>query len=275
VRTNNEARARQRRPILRWWSPAHGQVAPYHGPVRGDEFWEEHAGWWQQRYTDESDPEYEDQIIPLAEAGLRGARRILDVGCGEGQVARRIARLGADVVGVDPTRSQIAVAHDRGGAPSFIRARSEQLPFGHATFDAVVLCLALEHVDPFEPALHEVARVLEPEGRFLLFLVHPLLQAPGSGWVVDEASGDQFWRIGAYLDDHVEIDAVAPGVRFSFAHRPLSRYVHVMGEAGLLIEDMVEPPPPAIVVDETCGSPDGASIPRFLLLRARRTDPQR
>jgi len=153
-----------------------------------------------------------------------------------------------------------------------MQARAEQLPFTRAAFDAVVLCLALEHVDPFEPALREIARVLEPDGRFLLFLTHPLLQAPGSGWVDDQIRGERYWRIGPYLRDDVAIDAVAPGVEFSFAHRPLSRYIHVMGEVGLLIDDMEEPPPPPIVVEETCGFSNGDSIPRLLLMCARRID---
>jgi SAM-dependent methyltransferase len=116
--------------------------------------------------------------------------------------------------------------------------------------------MALEHVDPFEPAIAEIARVLAPGGRFLLFLVHPLLQAPGSGWV----------------DDDVAIDEVAPGVQFQFAHRPLSRYVHVMGEEGLLIDDMVEPSPPPVVLLETGGFANAATIPRLMLLSARRID---
>lgn len=238
----------------------------------GDDLWERHAGWWQQHFTNGMDPEYEEQILPLAEDRLRGARRILDVGCGEGQVARRIARLGADVVGLDPTRSQIAAAHQRGSTAQYVQAPAGQLPFPRGTFDAVILCLALEHIDPFEPALHEVARVLDLGGRLLLFLAHPLLQAPGSGWVEDTISGEQFWRVGDYLADHIEIDAVTPSVHFSFAHRPLSRYVHVMGEVGLLIDDMMEPPPPAIVVNETCDCENGATIPRLLLLSARRID---
>ncbi len=233
--------------------------------------WERHSAWWQQAFTEGADPEYEQQVLPLVEDNLRGAQRVLDVGCGEGQVARRLARHGAAVVGVDLSLSQVRVAHERGGSGLFVQARAEQLPCMTGAFDAVLVCLALEHVDPFEPAINEIARVLVPGGRFLLLLTHPLLQAPGSGWVDNEGSGEKYWRVGSYLRDDVAIDEVAPGVRFEFAHRPLSRYVHVMGEAGLLIEDMVEPPPPRQVLVDTGGFPNAAAIPRLMLISARLT----
>ena len=234
-------------------------------------FWEQHSEWWQRTFTEGADAEYEQQILPLVERVLSGAQRVLDVGCGEGQVARRVARLGADVVGTDPSLSQVRAARERGGSPRFVQARAEHLPCMTAAFDAVLICLALEHVDPFEPAISEVARVLVPGGRFLLLLTHPLLQAPGSGWVEDKASGESYWRVGAYLQDDVAIDEVAPGVYFEFAHRALSRYVHAMGEAGLLIEDMIEPAPPRQVLVETGGFPNAATIPRLMLMFARRT----
>ena len=154
---------------------------------------------------------------------------MLDVGCGEGQVSRYIARGGAHVVGLDPTPSQIREAHGRGGPPQFVQAKAEQLPFGDGTFGAVILCLAIEHIDPFEPAIEEIARVLEPDGQFLLLLVHPLLQAPGSGWVDEGESGEAYWRVGSYLPDDFVIDEVEPGIYLPFNHRPLSRYVHAMG----------------------------------------------
>ncbi len=111
-----------------------------------DALWERHAGWWQREFTAGADAEYEEQILPLIECHTRGARRVLDIGCGEGQVSRRIASHGTDVVGLDPTSSQIRVAHDRGGPAQFLRARAEHLPVGDAAFDTVVLCLALEHL---------------------------------------------------------------------------------------------------------------------------------
>jgi SAM-dependent methyltransferase len=241
----------------------------------GDSLWERHATWWQEGFTDGADPEYEEQILPLIANLLHGARRVLDVGCGEGQVSRRIAGLGVEVVGVDPTAAQIRVAHLRGGAAHYIRARAQEIPSPNASFDAVVLCLALEHVEPFEPAINEVARVLASGGLFLLFLVHPLLQSPGSGWVEDLNSGDHFWRIGPYLQDDVAIDETAPGVHLEFAHRPLSRYIHAMGQAGLLLEDMLEPTPPSAVIAETGGLANAIGIPRLMVLCARRIDQRR
>src|SRR5207302_10303447 len=90
---------------------------------RGMKEWEEHAGWWQEGFTDGADPEYTEQILPLAAEHLAGARDVLDVGCGEGQVARLAASVGATrVVGVDPTWRQLEVARERGGPPRYGRA---------------------------------------------------------------------------------------------------------------------------------------------------------
>ncbi len=179
--------------------------------------------------------------------------------------------MGATVVGVDPTASQLSVARARAGGPHYLRARAEALPCASRAFDTVVLCLALEHVDAFETAIHEVARVLEPGGRFVLVLCHPLLQAPGAGWIDDQIVGEQYWRIGAYLQEERAFDEVAPGVDLLFIHRPLSRYVHAMGEAGLLIDDMIEEPPPARLTAEEWDFPAAATIPRMMLVRAVRS----
>ncbi len=238
--------------------------------VHGEELWERNARWWQKTFTEGADPEYEEQILPLARHYVTGARRVLEVGCGEGQVSRRIARLGVDIVGLDPAPTQIRAAYERGGSVRCVQARAQEIPCARSAFDAVVLCLVLEHLDPFEPVIAEVARVLVPGGRFVLFLSHPLLQTPGSAWVVDEDLNEQYWRIGPYLHDDVVIEEVAPGVHFPFVHRPLSRYVHVMGEAGLLIDDMAEPVPTTAVLAEAAGFALSYTIPRLLVLCARR-----
>jgi SAM-dependent methyltransferase len=235
--------------------------------------WETHAGWWQHHFTNGADPEYEEQILPLAEQHLTGAARVLDVGCGEGQLARRIAALDGSpplVAGVDPTEGQVETAVARDGGVRYVRAAAEGLPFAAGSFDAAVVCLTLEHLDPFEPAIQEIARVLARGGRFVCFLNHPLLQAPDSGWIDDQVLGEQYWRVGPYLPDDVAMEEVAPGIRLPFMHRPLSRYINVMADCGLLVEHMDEPPPPPGFLALAPEYGEAASIPRLLLLRARK-----
>ena len=174
--------------------------------------WERHAAWWQRNFSNGADAEYAEQILPLVGRHLGSARRVLDIGCGEGQVARHLAGLGVDVVGLDPTPSQIGTARARAGGPTYARARADALPCPNAAFDGVLVCLAIEHVDAFEATIRDAARALTPKGRFLLVLCHPLLQAPGSGWIDDRITAERYWRIGAYLRDDTVIDEVEPGV---------------------------------------------------------------
>jgi SAM-dependent methyltransferase len=237
--------------------------------VEGGSPWERHARWWQDGFTAGADPEYEEQILPLVDGHLGGCARVLEVGCGEGQVSRRVAALGAAVVGLDASRAQIDEARRRGGGPSYVRGGGEQLPFPGDCFDAVVVSLVLEHLEHFEPLLGEMARVLGPGGRVVLFLGHPIAQAPGSCWVDDADFAEQYWRLGPYLPDHLTVEEVAPGVELPFFHRPLGRYVHELGRVGLLVEDLVEPPPPSDTLAHLAGFTEAATIPRLLCLRAR------
>src|SRR5205085_5816545 len=144
------------------------------------------------------------------------------------------------VAGIDPTRAQVVVAHARAGGPSYARAHAGALPFPDAAFDAVLACLVFEHIDDADAALAEVGRVLEPGGRFLFFLNHPLLQVPGSGWIDDHILEEQYWRVGPYLVEDRSVEEVDKGVHVPFVHRPLSRYVNAMASAGLLIHAMDE-----------------------------------
>jgi len=238
--------------------------------VNDPSLWEQHAGWWQREFTDGADPEYEEQILPLIDRHLAGCRRVLDVGCGEGQVSRRAVALGAEVVGLDPTQAQITVAKERAGGPAYARALADDLPCRTGSFDAVVMCLVIEHIDPIEPCIHEIARVLAPGGRFLLLLNHPLLQTPGSGWIDDQILGEQYWRIGPYLIESLEDEELAPGIRLPFFHRPMSRYVNGMAANRLLIDGMLEPSPPPGFIARAVEYAGSAAFPRLLVLRAQR-----
>ena len=237
-----------------------------------DDLWEVNAAWWQEGFSEGADAEYEEQILPMAAEHLAGARRVLDVGTGEGQIARlAIARAGvASAVGIDPTQAQITEAHRRAGGPAYGRAGAAALPFPAASFDAVVACLVFEHIDDVDEAIAEVARVLEPGGRFLFFLNHPLLQTPNSGWIDDHILEEQYWRIGPYLLEDKTDEEVERGVFIPFIHRPVSRYVNALIRNGLYIVRMEEPAPPPGFIERAHEYEDAATIPRLLFLRCEK-----
>ena len=231
--------------------------------------WEQHARWWQEGFTAGADPEYVEQIVPMAAEHLRGADAVLDVGCGEGQISRLAAYVGASrVVGIDPTWAQLSVARQRGGQPRYSRAVADALPFAARSFDVVVACLVFEHIDAVDEALAEVGRVLKPGGRFLFFLNHPLLQTPGSGWIDDRILDEQYWRIGPYLLEEHALEEMDKDVYIPFVHRPLSRYVNAMAAAGLFIERLEEPAPPPGFLERAEEYHEAATIPRLLFMRA-------
>lgn len=240
------------------------------------EVWDRHARWWQETFTDGADPEYEHEILPGIAAELSGCHRILDLGCGEGQVARYLLRslpAPAAVVGIDRSVAQLANAQLANAqlagdpAPHYLRGEGERLPFADASFDGVVCALVIEHAEDADAVLDEVARVLAPGGRFVLLVNHPLLQGSGSGLVDDQILGETYWRVGPYLDEGVTWEEVDAGVRIPFAHRPLSRYVNPLAEHDLLLVHMREPAPPAELLATSVAPDLEQSIPRLLAMR--------
>jgi len=91
--------------------------------------------------------------------------RILDLGCGDGQLTQRIAASGADVVGVDASAEMVAAARSRGITAD--EARAEALPYADRSFDAVFSNAALHWVRNQDAMMAEVHRVLKPGGRFV------------------------------------------------------------------------------------------------------------
>jgi SAM-dependent methyltransferase len=119
-----------------------------------------------------------------------------------------------------------------------------------------------------DDAIAEVARVLRPGGRFLFLLNHPLLQTPNSGWIDDQVLDppEQYWRIGPYLVEDETIEEVEKGVFIPFIHRPLSRYLNALADAGLVLRRMEEPAPPPGFLERAHEYAEAATIPRLLAL---------
>lgn len=98
--------------------------------------------------------------------GETAPARVLDVGCGEGEIGERIAQdLGAAVVAVDLSARMVELTRARG-----IDARVgdvRELPFAGGEFDCAVAAWMLFHVREVEQAVAELARVLRPGGRLV------------------------------------------------------------------------------------------------------------
>ena len=106
-------------------------------------------------------------------------RRVLDFGCGIGNTTRALAAAmpGAKVVGSDPSSDSIALARGRSnGTAEFTRSDEARLPFENASFDLVVAACVFHHIERqrHQHWAAEIARVLRPGGRFVLFEHNPL-----------------------------------------------------------------------------------------------------
>lgn len=95
----------------------------------------------------------------------RPGERILDIGCGDGQLTLKIAATGAEVRGVDLSPQMAAAARARGVNAD--EASAESLPYPDRIFDAVFSNAALHWVHDHDAMLTQVHRVLKPGGRFV------------------------------------------------------------------------------------------------------------
>jgi ubiquinone/menaquinone biosynthesis C-methylase UbiE len=108
------------------------------------------------------------ELVERPLAALRGATRLLDVGCGTGRFAVLAAeRLGARVWGVDPSAEMLQEARRRPGAGrvGWRQADAARLPFKEGWFDAAHSHLVLHLVDDVPAAIAELSRVLAAGGR--------------------------------------------------------------------------------------------------------------
>jgi SAM-dependent methyltransferase len=91
--------------------------------------------------------------------------RILDLGCGDGQLTERIAASGASVTAIDASPQMVAAARARGVAAQ--EGTAESLPYADQSFDAVFSNAVLHWVHKQDEMMKQVHRVLRPGGRFV------------------------------------------------------------------------------------------------------------
>jgi SAM-dependent methyltransferase len=211
-----------------------------------------HDAYWYYRDA------FFDLVIP-ARAG-----RCVEIGCGEGRVARDLAARGHQVTGVDSSHTLLRYARDADPAGVYVLADGAGLPFADCSFDLVVAYNSLQVVADMTATVAEAARLLAPGGFFCVVVSHPLADV---GRFIDDTLGAAFavredYFANRRVDDKVERDGLE--MTFRGWTYSLQDYAAAFEQAGLVIEAMREP------------RPSGASerysrwarVPMFLMVRA-------
>jgi ubiquinone/menaquinone biosynthesis C-methylase UbiE len=134
--------------------------------------WEDNAGAWIAWARAPGHDSYwrfhRDQFLEIVPPPNG---RTLDLGCGEGRLARDLAALGHSVVGVDVSETMIEAAQQAAPEMQLQLADAAALPFPDSSFGLVVAFMSLQDIDDLGGALREAARVLSPGGRLCLAIV--------------------------------------------------------------------------------------------------------
>ena len=225
----------------------------------GRQLWNQKAKFWDELHGDEGNNFHQTLISPSVERllKLKTGERVLDIGCGNGVLARRLAELGAHVVANDFSSELIKLAKARGqasGSPitySLVDATDEDalLALGEGQFDAITCTMAIMDMPTLVPMFRAVRRLLAKEGRFVFSTMHPAFNSNNPIFVQEKGDKDGVLytqyavKITAYIDQPPTKGTGAPNepTPHYYYHRPLHELLGLAFEAGLILDGLEEP----------------------------------
>ena len=176
-------------------------------------------------------------------AGDVSGLRLLEVACGQGRVARELARRGAALTGLDISAALLAKARAGEAAePLGIRYLPADVTASGVlegqVFDGVVCNYGLSDIDDLDGLLANVARLLSPGGWFVFSLLHPCFpgwdsDAPSS-WPPDRGYYQEGWWLASNTGYRGRVGS---------SHRMISTYLNSLTGHGLALDRAAEPPP--------------------------------
>jgi 2-polyprenyl-6-hydroxyphenyl methylase / 3-demethylubiquinone-9 3-methyltransferase len=111
------------------------------------------------------------RVIELNLKSSPGETRVLEVGCGGGILSEEFSKLGYLITGIDPAEQSLRTAIEHASENNlninYQRGSGENLPFDSSSFDVVLCCDVLEHVQDLPGVIAEISRVLRPGGVFI------------------------------------------------------------------------------------------------------------
>jgi SAM-dependent methyltransferase len=212
--------------------------------------------------------------------------QILEIACGNGQFARRLAGLGARVVATDFSEGMLA--HARARSREFEgRIEYRQLDatdrhalrgLGPRRFGAVVCPMALMDMAEIEPLASELPDLFAEGGRFVFSVTHPCFNGTGMRRVVEDEDdeGTMVERAGVFVYRYMTPTTTKglamigqPAPQFYF-DRPLSELLRPFLERGLVLDALEEPPfPPGLPTTRPMSWISFPEIPSILVGRFR------
>lgn len=150
---------------------------------------------WAAVYDHDANPlqALEEPIVWQALGDPRGLT-VLDLGCGTGRHALKLAAAGANLTAVDFSEGMLAEARRKAGAETirFVQHDLHQpLPFADGEFDLIVNGLVLEHICELDRLFAEMRRVLKANGRAVVSAMHPAMFLRGTqARFTDPTSGE-------------------------------------------------------------------------------------
>jgi len=224
------------------------------------EIWDAKADFWDERMG-EGNAFQRVLVGPATERllELREGEQVLEIACGNGQMARRMAQLGATVVATDFSQRFVELATARteesglSDRVTFQQADATDeatlLALGESRYDAVVCNMALMDMTDVEPLFRAVSRLLAPGGRFVFTIPHPCYNSNSVSFILEEEdrSGDIVETASIKVTDYLNIPpgkgAGMPGepAPHWYFHRPLSVLLPMAFNAGLVMDGIEEP----------------------------------
>jgi 2-polyprenyl-3-methyl-5-hydroxy-6-metoxy-1,4-benzoquinol methylase len=253
------------------------------------EIWNRLAGWWDDKIGDGN--EFQTLLIePSTERllSLQSGERVLDIACGAGRFARRIAELGTMVIAFDHAEAFIQRARQRTVKNTdkisyqVIDATNtgELKSLGKSNFDAAVCTMGLMDMSAIEPLLSTMPYLLKPGGRFVFSVMHPAFNSGMAALIAEEENRDGELKttfgvkITGYSKPFTYKGIGIPGQpepQYYF-HRPLHVLFNTFFKHGFVLDGMEEPTLPAGLEAQSKSSLNWKSInniPPILVARMR------